>query len=218
MFLLKEIAKDEETPTEEATPDVGPVSPEGWSVGHLANHGLILSCDGFQLKLGPDDLQKFYDIAEDGEPGEIHDQNGDLVLVEPTNDSIILTRTGDKVYPSGLSIDLDTLKELGIEKGKPEAEDEPIEGDVTIASEAVKAAFRRASGKIKKGFRVTSGYRKGRVVANIKTAYKPRAKASTRMKLSISGRKKKLIRILKSRRTRKKSLSKRLARMNAAKK
>ena len=217
MNLLKEITKEDEPTEEPATPQVGPVTPDGWSVGHLANHGLILSCDGFQLKLGPDDLQKFYDIAENGEPGEIHDQNGDLVLVEPTNNSIVLTRTGDDVYPSGLEIDMETLKELGIEEGKPEDEPEPAESDVTITSEATTAAFRRAGKKIKKGFRVTSGYRKGRVVAKLSTAYKPRAKASTRMKLSIAGRRKKLIRILKSKRTRKKSLSKRLARMNALK-
>jgi hypothetical protein len=206
-MLLKEISNK----VDGIEQDPEPAVPEGgWSVGHLSHHGLILSCDGFTAKLGPEDLQKFFDIAEDGEAGEIHDQNGDLILVEPTEDSIVLTRTGDKIYPSGITLDLKTLKELGIEQGKAEPEETP---DVPV-EEGVKRAYRRSGKKIKKGFRVTSGYRKGRVVASLKTAYKPRAKASTRMKLSIAGRRKKFIRLLKSRRTRKKSISKRLRRMN----
>jgi hypothetical protein len=222
MSLLKEIAlQDQEMEVE------GPSSPGKWSVGHMANHGIILSCDGFVLKLDLQELNKFLDIAEDGESGEIKDHNGKLILVEPTDDSIVLTRNGDETYPSGVVLDLETLEDLGIYKEEeeenleepdnevnPENEDDKIEG----VDEAVKAAFRRSGNKIKKGFRVTSGIRKGRVVANIKTAYKPRAKASTRMKLKIAARKKKVIRVLKSKRTRKKSISKRLVRMNQRRK
>jgi len=220
MWLLKEIDDEVEgvEPDEETPADVGPTTPDGWSVGHLATHGLILSCDGFQLKLDIDELNKFFDIAEDGSPGEIKDQNGRVVLVEPTDVSIVLTRTGDDVYPNGVVLDLKTLKELGIEQKEIESElddgDEPIDDKIDQVKEAVHTAYRRAGKTIKRGFRVTSGYRKGRVVANIKTAYKPRAKASTRMKLSIAGRRKTIIRVLKSKRTRKKSLSKRLVRMN----
>lgn len=216
MSLLKEVTDEVKVvpPEEVEPPEVGPETPDGWSVGHLALHGLILSCDGFQLKLDIDQLNKFFDIAEDGTPGEIKDQNSDVILVEPTDNSIVLTRTGDKVYPNGVVLDLDTLKEIGIEQDELEAQDEEEpEGD-TI-KEGVKRAYRRSGKGIKRGFRVTSGYRKGRVVAKLSTAYKPRAKASTRMKLSIAGRRKKVIRVLKSRRTRKKSISKRLTRMNA---
>lgn len=194
----------------------GPFTPPAWNIGKLANHGIILSCDGFQLRLSDNQLDAFYDLVEAGEDGEIKDSQGDSVLVEPTDDSVVLTRSNDPVYPSGVVLDLKTLKELGIEPD--DDSDAPSEGDVTIQSEGVKAAYRRAGKKIKKGFRVTSGFRKGRVVANIKTAYKPRAKASTRMKLKIAGKKKKFIKLLKSRRTRKKSVSKRLKRMNAMKK
>lgn len=227
MNLLREITKGDEPDKavtdvdgheEDAAGDVvGPTTPSGWSVGSLANHGVILSCDGFQLKMDLNELNKFWDIAESGEPGEVHDENGKVVLVEPTEDSIVLTRVNDPVYPSGVVIGLDTLKDLGIEPddGSEEKEEGPAPEDTM--KEGIKAAFRRSGKKIKKGFRVTSGIRKGRVVANIKTAFKPRAKASTRMKLKIAGRKKKLIRVLKSKRTRKKSLSKRLARMNAMK-
>lgn len=229
MSLLKEVTADEKDVEVKDAPKageveldvdnkVGPTEPDGWSVGSLASHGLILSCDGFQLRLDLDQLNKFFDIAEDGTPGEVRDQNGHVVLVEPTDNSIVLTRVNDTVYPAGVVLDLATLKEMGIEQGESEDDDEESEEDVTIdpaVKEAIKVAYRRAGKKIKKGFRVTSGWRKGRVVANIKTAYKPRAKASTRMKLSIAGRKKKLIRVLKSKRTRKKSLSKRLARMNS---
>ncbi|WP_407305212.1 hypothetical protein [Acinetobacter sp.] len=227
MSLLKEINDEIEgvEPDAEAPADVGPASPDGWSIGHLATHGLILSCDGFQLKLDIDELNKFFDIAEDGSPGEIKDQNGKVILVEPTDDSIVLTRTGDSVYPNGVVLDLDTLKELGVEQHEEEEKieseqadhEEPIDDKIDQVKEATHRAYRRAGKTIKRGFRVTSGYRKGRVVANIKTAYKPRAKASTRMKLSIAGKRKTFIRLLKSKRTRKKSLSKRLARMNVNK-
>lgn len=231
MSLLQEINRE----VDGTQPVEGPAVPDGWSVGHLANHGIILSCDGFQLKLNLDELNKLFDIAEDGEPGEIRDQNGTIVLVEPTDNTIVLTRTGDETYPSGITLDPHTLAEIGIVAHEeddeedeslqdPESEEaDAAEGDTIakddeLAQEGIKAAYRRSGGKIKKGFRVTSGCRKGRVVANIKTAYKPRAKASTRMKLKIASKKKRLVRVMKSKRTRKKSLSKRLARMNAMKK
>jgi hypothetical protein len=218
MNLLKEVNDKVEgiPPAEEveAPADIGPKTPDGWSVGHLAQHGMILSCDGFQLKLEIDELHKFFDIAEDGSPGEVKDQNGKIILVEPTDDSIVLTRTGDTVYPNGVVLDLDTLKEIGIEQDSSEKQDEE-DDTIDDVAEAVKPAYRKSGGKIKRGFRVTSGIRKGRVVANLKTAFKPRAKASTRMKLKIASRKHKVVRVLKSKRTRKKSLSKRLARMNS---
>lgn len=294
MNLLKEVT-DEVAGVEPEEKSSGPAVPDGWSVGHLSNHGVILSCDGFSMKLTIDALNDFFDIAEDGEPGEIKDQNGDVILVEPTDDSIILTRTGDEVYPSGVTLDLETLADLGIvqDEGDPEEDDESEGNDVTIdpideavkfgkkddsgsipvllngekigeitssgydrvmrrsasggyevyithngkkikdsdmilgdlkrrlenkLREGVKTAYRRAGKKIKRGFRVTSGFRKGRVVSSIKNAFKPRAKASTRMKLKIASRKKKLVRVMKSKRTRKKSLSKRLVRMNAQRK
>ena len=225
MNLLKEVNDEVEgvEPEKETPAEVGPGVPDGWSVGHLANHGMILSCDGFQLKLDLDQLNKLFDFAEDGEPGEIKDQNGLIVLVEPTSDSIVLTRTNDETYPNGVTLDLDTLKEMGIEKDDVQDDDEeqdaeePRDDTIDPVDEAIHRAYRRAGKKIKTGFRVTSGYRKGRVVAKISTAYKPKPKASTRMKLSIAARRKTFIRILKSKRTRKKSLSKRLARMNTGK-
>lgn len=217
MSLFLEIVNRHTKPVKELTPSAGPITPNGWSIGHLANHGLILSCDGFQITLSANGLQHFFDIAESGDPGEIRDQNNDLILVEPTSVSIVITRTGDKVYPNGLTIDMKTLKELGIEENEPEDDDE-LESDDDTIKEAIKAAYRRSGKRIKRGFRVTSGFRKGRVVANIKTAYKPRAKASTRMKLSIQARKKRVVRVLKSKRTRRKALSKRLVRLNKSRK
>lgn len=225
MNLLREIAKGDDpeevvaiAPEDKAGDIVGPTTPEaGWSIGSLASHGVILACDGFQLKLDIDELNKFWDIAESGIPGEVHDENGKVVLVEPTDDSIVLTRVSDKVYPSGVVLDLDTLKDLGVEVDSQndeiaEPDEDTIESKV---SEGVKTAWRRSGKKIKKGFRVTSGHRKGRIVTTAAGAFKPRAKASTRMKLRIAGRRKKIIRVMKSKRTRKKSLSKRLARLNS---
>ena len=216
-----------------------PAVPEkGWNVAHLANHGMIISCDGFSLKLDLEQLNVLFDLAEDGETGEVRDHSGKAVSVEVEDDRIILSRDDDETYPNGVVLDLDTLKEMGIEQhtdaeaevaadadegGDPEAEAEGEGTDVTIATgdeedddlqEGIKKAFRRSGTKIKRGFRVTSGWRKGRVIANPKTAFKPRPKAKTRMKLKIASKKKRLIRILKSRRTRRKPASKRLRRLN----
>jgi len=232
--LLREVTAEEQ-PVEDTT-STGPVTPEGgWNIGHLANHGILLSCDGFSMKLDLDQLNALFDLAEDGESGEVKDHAGNPVFVEVLDKGIVLSREGDKAYPQGVMLDLKTLKEIGIEEhdasGKnqieepgPEEEDEDAEADDTIKQddeiddeqlkEGVKRAFRRAGKKIKRGFRVTSGFRKGRVVANIKNAFKPRAPARTRMKLKIAARKKKIVRILKAKRTRMKPLSKRLARMN----
>jgi hypothetical protein len=93
----------------------------------------------------------------------------------------------------------------------PEAEEDAAEEEL---EEGVKRAFRRVGKKIKRGFRVTSGWRKGRVVSSMKGAYKPRAKAKTRLKLRIAAKKKRVVRILKGRITRRKPLSKRLVKMN----
>lgn len=242
MKLLREVTKGA-TPPDEETPEVGaPASPEGgWNVGHLANHGILLSCDGFSMKLDLDQLNVLFDLAEDGESGEVKDHAGDVVFVEVLDNGIVLSREGDKAYPHGVLVDLKTLKELGIEEHdaaaptedapsdddeeqQPEDEADDEEAGDTIdqdeevddkeLKEGIKRAFRRSGKKIKRGFRVTSGFRKGRVVANVKNAFKPRAPARTRMKLKVAARKKKIIRVMKAKRTRMKPLSKRLVRMN----
>ena len=227
MSLLREI--NENIP--------GPATAEGgWNVGHLGNHGILLSCDGFSMKLDLDQLNALFDLAEDGEAGEVRDHQGKVVFVEPASNGIVLTRDDDETYPTGILVDLDTLKEIGIEKHEaeeqpsdeaeqPDEGDEEAEDDDTIESDAeseedgelkegVKRAFRRVGKKIKRGFRVTSGFRKGRVVSNIKNAFKPRAKARTRTKLRLAARRKRVIRVLKGKRTRKKSPSQRLVKMN----
>jgi len=235
MSLLREIEEQAEERVSSA-----PAVPEGgWSVGHLANHGMLLSCEGFTLKLDLDQLNVLFDIAEDGSDGEVKDHAGHAVYVECTGNTIVLTRDDDEVYPDGVVLDAETLKEMGIEAHEEEdTEEEPGDDDDqpgdadkkdkkrdTMGSddeeepkqeleEGVKRAFRRSGKKIKRGFRVTSGYRKGRVVANLKTAYKRRPSAKTRIKLRIAGKKKRLVRILKARRTRRKSLSQRLVRLN----
>lgn len=218
MKLLKEVTKDEEAIASSSLT----LPKGGWTIGHLAHHGLLLSCDGFSLRLDLDQLNALFDLAEDGESGEIRDHANRPVYVEVADDSIILSRANDETYPNGVVLDLDTLREIGIEQysdDEPEDQNKDDSDDATIDSEdelkeGVKRAFRRSGGKIKRGFRVTSGFRRGRVVANIKNAYKPRAKASTRMKLKIASRKKKIIRLLKSRITRRRPLSKRLVAMN----
>lgn len=199
----------------------GPVKPDGWNIGHLPNNGILLSCDGFSAKFDIEQLNLLFDIAESGKAGEVKDSQGDVIYVEPDGKVIILTRENDKNYPNGVILDGKTLKLLGIEEHEEQPEnDTDADGsdDTMKVSEGIKSAYRRSGKKIKRGFRVTSGFRKGRVVASAKAAFKPKAPARTRAKLRIAARKKKIIRILKSKRTRKKSLSKRLVRMNKLKK
>ncbi len=212
MKLLREVAEV----------DV-PFSPEdGWNIGHLADLGILLSCDGFSLRLDDHNLNLLFDFAEDGEFGEVRDQQGRIIEVDPVDDGIVIRARGDDSFPNGLLIDLDTLKELGIEQyeeEEPDSEFDDLEADDTVEQfdeldEGMKKAFRRSGKRIKRGFRVTSGFRKGRVMASAKSVFKPRAKASTRMKLKIASRKKKFVRILKGKMTRRKSGSKRLVRLN----
>lgn len=231
MALLQEVVSGLGSPT---APD------GGWNVGHLANLGVLLSCDGFSVRLDTNNLDLLFDFAEDGEWGEIRDHDGRIIEVHPDSRSGIVLKVRDDIeFPYGLILDLDALKEMGIEQyeeddGEPDPEDaggtdlgEPLSkfDDLTdndtvshtefdSLEEGVKVAYRRSGKKIKRGFRVTSGFRKGRVVSSAKAAFKPRAKASTRMKLSIAAKKKKFIRLLKGKMTRRKPTSKRLVRMN----
>lgn len=220
MTLLREVVEGEV-----------PVKPEdGWNVGSLAHLGVLLSCEGFSARFDLHNLNALFDFAEAGEVGDIKDSEGRIIEVRPEADGIVLVRQDDKMYPHGVVLDLETLAELGIEQHEledeldaedendPDSEFDDLNDDDTIVSEGVKRAFRRSGKKIKRGFRVTSGFRKGRVVATAAGAFKPRAKASTRMKLKIASRKKKIVRILKSKRTRKLPTSKRLVRLNKKKK
>ncbi len=208
-----------------------PTAPHGgWNVGHLANLGIMLSCDDFSIRLDLDNLNRLFDYAEDDEVGEVKDHSGEVVMVSPYEDGIVLTPIDNAQFPNGLILDLDTLEEMGIEQyeenlDEPDSEFDELSDDVKIESdefdelsdtveEGIKRAFRRSGKKIKRGFRVTSGFRKGRVVSSPAGAFKPRKKASTRMKLKIASRKKKVIRVLKGKRTRRKATSQRLVRMN----
>lgn len=208
-----------------------PVTPDGgWNIGHLANLGVLLSCDGFSIRLDVENLNLLFDAAEDDSIDEIRDHTGKLIDVEPTDDGLILYPHDSLEFPNGVLLDLDALKEMGIEQYEEEVEDEPSEPssefdaledhDTMKASEfdsldeGIKRAYRRVGKKIKRGFRVTSGFRKGRVVSSASGAFKPRKKASTRMKLKIASRKKRVIRVLKGKRTRRKASSQRLVRMN----
>lgn len=215
-----------------------PVVPDGgWDVGHLANLGMLLSAENFSMRLDDTNLGILFDIAESGSPGEIRDHAGRIIEIVPTEDSIILTPRNDPDFPNGIVLDMGTLKEMGIEQYEeddPTSEFDQLEdndtvssddlqhsgydalGDEDVIAEGVKRAFRRVGKKIKRGFRVTSGFRKGHVVASAAAAFKPRIKASTRSKLRLAARRHKIVRILKGKKTRRKPSSQRLARMNKA--
>lgn len=207
-----------------------PVIPEGgWNVGHLANLGVLLSCDGFSIRLDLDNMNKLFDYAEDDTVGTVRDHSGKTLDVRPYEDGIVLTPHDDPAFPNGIVLDLDALEEMGIEAYEEvQADDEPdseydgLKDDDTIESdevaesldEGIKQAFRRRGKKIVRGFRVTSGFRKGRVVSSAAGAFKPRKSAATRMKMKVAARKKRVIRVLKGKRTRRKPSSRRLVRMN----
>lgn len=177
-----------------------PKKPDGWNIAEHAG-GLLLSSTGFSLDITEDELDRLVAILNKGGVGEIKDNDGDVVTVEVTDDSIILTRADDKLYPHGIVLPIEDFTEYEEDAAAP-----IIEG--------LRPAFKRVGKKIKRGFRVTSGRRKGQVVSNPSTAYKPPIAASTRNKLRIAAKKKKLIRALKSKMTRKKGISIRLRRMN----
>jgi hypothetical protein len=210
-----------------------PFDPKGWNVGHLANLGLLLSCDGFSIRLDLDNLNLLFDAAEDDKHVNLKDHDGNQVSVVPTDNGIILIPKDNLDFPNGLLLDIEALKEMGIEKYEEEVDDDldelgdeedideidpeevldELESDDKI-EEGIKRAFKRSGKKIKRGYRVTSGFRRGRIVMSPKGAYKPRKSAATRMKMKVASRRKRVVRVLKGKRTRRKSVSKRLVRMN----
>lgn len=177
-----------------------PKKVDGWNVAELAG-GLLLSAEGFILQLSTDQVDQFLEILNSGKDGTVRDSHGDPVQVStPKREYVILTRAGDETYPNGIILPVDAFSEL--------------ESDETPVIEGVRAAFRRVGTKIKRGFRVTAGRRKGRVVADPGTANKPPVSGSTRAKLRAAAHRKRLVRALKAKLTRRKSASIRLRRMN----
>lgn len=172
-----------------------PTHVDGWNVAELAG-GLLLSAEDFVMKLDRTQVDDFITALNTGS-GEFKDVHGNAFSATLNGENVILKRAGDDRFPDGIVLPVDAFSEL----------DDDL-------NEGVKPAFRRVGNKIKRGFRVTSGRRKGRVVANPKTAFKPPIPAKTRNKLRIAAKRKKLIRALKSKLTRRKSASIRLRRLN----
>jgi hypothetical protein len=183
-----------------STSKTEPKKVDGWNVAELAG-GLLLSAEGFILQLSMDQVDKFLEILNTGVAGTVRDSKGNPVQVSnPKRDHVVLTRVGDTAYPNGIILPVDAFSEL-------ESEEIPV-------IEGVRPAFRRVGSKIKRGFRVTTGIRKGRVLADPAGANKPRVKALTRAKLRAAAHRNRLVRALKAKITRKKSVSIRLRRMN----
>ena len=60
-----------------------PFAPaDGWNVGHLANLGLLLSCDGFSIRLDLDNLNLLFDAAENDSRIDLKDHDGNQVSVQ----------------------------------------------------------------------------------------------------------------------------------------
>jgi len=175
-----------------------PVEVDGWNVAHL-NGGLLLSSNDFMVQFSPSEVDKLLNILNTQTPGKLRDTRGDVVTVIPEKNHVILTRASDEIYPGGIILPVDAFSDFD--------EDEPI-------VEGIKPAFRRVGNKIKRGYRVTSGRRKGRVIVNRATANKPPISGRTRAKLRIAARRNKFVRALKSKMTRRKGASIRLRRMN----
>ena len=176
-----------------------PQQVDGWNIAEL-HGGILLSAEGFIFQLDDSKIDDLVAALNQGGVSELKDVDGKIVTVEVTDDAVILTRDGDKLYPHGIILPLEAFTEY-----------EDIQAPVL---EGIRPAFRRVGKKIKRGFRVTSGRRKGRVIVNPATANKPPLPGATRNKLRIAAKKKKFIRALKSKLTRRKSASIRLRRMN----
>ncbi len=174
-----------------------PIKVDGWNVAHLAG-GLLLSSNDFLLQLSSKQVDAFIDVLNSETPGKIRDESGNIVLVIPKQDHVILKRTDDKVYPDGIILPVDAFSDF---------EDENV-------NESLRPAFKRVGSKIKRGYRVTTGRHKGQVVSNPATAHKPPVSGQLHAKLSAAAKRHKLIRALKSKLTRRKSVSIRLRRLN----
>ena len=81
--------------------------------------------------------------------------------------------------------------------------------------EETNRVYKRFGNTIKKVYRCPSGFRKGKTVSSLNTCFAPRKKASTRIKLAISAKKRSAVRKQKSRIASKKSIHFRLQRLNA---
>ena len=170
----------------------------GWNVAHLAS-GLLLSSDDFMLQLSAAQVDAFIDVLNSGKEGKIRDNHGDVVIVIPNREQVILRRVNDKTYPNGIILPVEAFSEFD---------------DSEKVTEGLRPAFKRVGSKIKRGFRVTSGRHKGQVVSNPATAHKPPVSGRTHAKLSAAARRNKLVRALKSKLSRKKTASIRLRRLN----
>lgn len=129
MRLLREV--------DSAESDLKPAIPDGWNVGTLGNHGILLACDGFSIKFDIDQLNRFFDFIEDGKVGDIRDHDGNVVNVNPVNDGVILTRKNDAIFPNGVFVDLPALKHLGVELNTEVVGQNPsVEPDYSAETEA----------------------------------------------------------------------------------
>lgn len=167
-----------------------------WNVGH-SPAGLLLSSGDFYLQLSHDKMDNLVAILSSGEIGSLYDQDGNPVLVEPTEDSVIFNISKPDGSTKIIELPLSDFTE-----------------EIDSLHEGVTRAYKRVGSKIKRGFRVTSGPRKGEVVMNISTAFKPMKPAKTRLKLSRAAAKNKFVRALKSKITKKKTVSLKLKRLN----
>ncbi len=170
----------------------------GWNVAHLAG-GLLLSSDDFTLQLDAKEVDAFIDILNSQKPGKIRDDSGKVVTVIPKHDHVVLKRVSDTLYPDGIILPVETFSEFQ---------------DEEKVTEGLRPAFKRVGGRIKRGYRVTTGRHKGQVVLNPATAHKPPVSGLTHARLSAAAKKNKLIRALKSKLTKRKSASIRLRRLN----
>jgi hypothetical protein len=178
-----------------STSTAKPKTVDGWNVAELAG-GLLLSADDFVMKLDRSKVDDFLAALNSGS-GQFKDVHGDLFTATLDDNDVILKKENDDRFPHGIVLPVEAFSEL----------DDDLQ-------EGIRPAFRRVGNKIKRGFRVTSGRRKGRVVVNPKTAFKPPIPAKTRNKLRIAATRKKFIRAMKSKLTRRKSASMRLRRLN----
>lgn len=160
MKLILEIDDEVTQKPEKASDPVG-----DWNVAVLGNHGILLSRNGFSVKLDVDQLNKFFDYVMSGRTGEIKDHDGHVVLVEPTDDGVVLSRSQDAIFPNGVLIDLATLKLIGVTKRTEVQSNDSVDPDENAQSDLgpsgddpddVLAAIEQ-NDKMKKGIKESKG-------------------------------------------------------------
>lgn len=84
---------------------------DGWNVAHL-NGGLLLSADDFMVQFNKAQVDKLIVALNDATDTRIFDNAGDVIIVHPEKDHVVLTRVNDKTYPNGIILPVSVFSDF----------------------------------------------------------------------------------------------------------